>query len=82
MKRPTIVDKTPLELRRQIGLLAIKLTNAEAERDRLRALLAQHNTGCDAACGKTTTHDYVRDSRRCDPRRDCPDCPRDWRIEL
>jgi hypothetical protein len=62
------------ELRGQIVALRERADKAE------RAI-AEHNAGCDAACGKTTTYEYVRDARRCDPRRDCPDCPRDWRIE-
>ena len=49
---------------------------AEAER-----AIQEHNQGCLEACGKTTSHQYVRDSRRCDSRRDCPDCPKDWMIE-
>jgi hypothetical protein len=45
------------------------------------AAIQEHNKGCLEACGKTSSHQYVRDSRRCDERRDCPDCPKDWLIE-
>jgi hypothetical protein len=43
--------------------------------------ILRHNDGCNVACGKTTHLDYVKTSRKCDSRRDCPDCPRDWLIE-
>jgi hypothetical protein len=40
-----------------------------------------HNHGCLLSCGKTTTLANVKENRRCDSRRDCPDCPKDWMIE-
>jgi hypothetical protein len=44
--------------------------------------IKEHNMGCLEACGKYTSHQHVRDARRCDSRRDCPDCPTDWVIDL
>jgi Lar family restriction alleviation protein len=43
--------------------------------------IEEHNKGCLEACGKTSSYPHVRESRRCDSRRDCPDCPKDWLIE-
>ena len=45
-------------------------------------VIEEHNQSCLAACGKTTTYEHARKLRNCDSRRDCPDCPRDWMIEL
>jgi hypothetical protein len=53
-----------------------ELSKAAAE-----AAIEAHNRGCLESCGKTSSHQYVRDSRLCDERRDCPDCPKDWMIE-
>lgn len=56
--------------------------NQLAERvARLEGAIEAHNNGCLAACGKTSAWEHVRESRRCDPRRDCPDCPRDWILD-
>lgn len=57
------------------------LREAATELARLREGIEEHNKGCLEACGKTTSHDYVRKQRQCDSRRDCPDCPKDWMID-
>jgi hypothetical protein len=44
--------------------------------------IADHNNGLLEACGKTSNHPHVKESRRCDSRRDCPDCPRDWHVAV
>jgi hypothetical protein len=49
---------------------------------RMELAIREHNAGCRSACGKTSTYQHVRDSRRCDERRDCSDFPMDWVIDL
>lgn len=53
---------------------------ARREVQGLRAAIAEHNQGCDESC------QGQRKDGRCDAYTDrgmtCPDCPRDWQIEL
>jgi hypothetical protein len=49
---------------------------------KLERAIWEHNQGCKAACGKTSNYPHVAQSRRCDLRRDCVDCPLEWLIDL
>jgi len=57
---------------RDVSELAAQLAEA-------RAVIHEHNTGCDSAC------ESMGNSGRCNDyrirQRECPDCPKDWRIE-
>jgi hypothetical protein len=55
--------------------------NQSHEQQSAVSAIEEHNKGCLEACGKTSSYPHVRESRRCDSRRDCPDCPKDWLIE-
>lgn len=59
----------------------LSLRIARPEELSAQAAIREHNKGCLEACGKTSSHQYVKDNRRCDERRDCPECPKDWMIE-
>ena len=51
---------------------------SRAEIERLRAALEKHNAGCLAACTHRSDDcaPYTKRGRQ------CPDCPKDWMIEL
>jgi len=49
----------------------------KAEADKLGALIAEHNSGCVMACeARGDCRPYTSRGRK------CPDCPKDWMIEL
>jgi hypothetical protein len=75
------LEEWELQLVRRRLLQSESGLNQSHEQRSAVAAIQEHNKGCLEACGKTSSHQYVRDSRRCDERRDCPDCPKDWLIE-
>ena len=52
-----------------------------AENERLRLLIATHNIGCEAVCGLGEQAGVACGYRPYFPRR-CPDCARDWMIDI
>jgi septal ring factor EnvC (AmiA/AmiB activator) len=76
--------KNVLALTASMNSIRLSLRDAQRERDELRALIEEHNAGCEAACG--ANNDYTDKARFCRDSylsrgRQCIDCPRDWKIE-
>jgi chromosome segregation ATPase len=64
----------------EIAALRYALEESDKRVTELERALGEHNAGVDASC------EAQRERRRCDPYlergRECPECPRDWRITL
>lgn len=54
-----------------------------AELEAARMAIAEHNAGCEAACG--ANNEYMARRNACADwlrrGKECPECPRDWKIE-
>lgn len=57
--------------------LHTELARVKAQRDRAVAIIKEHNDGCAAACNaRRNCEDYRVYGR------DCPDCPKEWMVDL
>lgn len=66
---------------RELAALRARLAELEAERDRLRGLIDEHNNECVRRCGEGEQEGVRCGYRPYFPRR-CPECPRHEMIEV
>lgn len=65
-----------------LSILFAKVAAVTAERDALLSEINKHNAGCESACAARFVGADNRPCRDTYNGRMCPDCPRDWLIDL